>query len=310
MGSSDFIFIFITALITSLSSFIPILPYHQHWLLIVHSFPHSKDASAQYLDEDGLPPIGLYVEQGDIIYGVLDQETGRISYKKHESSEPAYIDEVRILDGDREQGVQKVSIKYRYNRNPVVGDKFSSRHGQKGVLSVLWPHVDMPFTGSGITPDCIINPNAFPSRMTIGMLIESMAGKSGALHGKYMDATPFKFSEKQRAVDYFGEQLKAAGFNYYGSEPLYSGIWGEKMEADIYIGVVYYQRLRHMVSDKSQVRATGPINQLTRQPLKGRKKHGGIRFGEVGIVWWRNMVKSMIVMIVMIVNDWKLFYNL
>lgn len=214
---------------------------------------------------------------------MLDQETGRISYKKHESSEPAYIEEVRILDGDREQGVQKVSIKYRYNRNPVVGDKFSSRHGQKGVLSVLWPQVDMPFTGSGITPDCIINPNAFPSRMTIGMLIESMAGKSGALHGQYMDATPFKFSEKQRAVDYFGEQLKAAGFNYYGSEPLYSGIWGDKLEADIYIGVVYYQRLRHMVSDKSQVRATGPINQLTRQPLKGRKKHGGIRFGEVGI---------------------------
>lgn len=99
--------------------------------------------------------------------------------------------------------------------------------------------------------------------------------------GDPQDATPFKFSEKQRAVDYFGEQLTAAGFNYYGSEPLYSGIWGDKLEADIYIGVVYYQRLRHMVSDKSQVRATGPINQLTRQPLKGRKKHGGIRFGEM-----------------------------
>lgn len=252
---------------------------------------NEQDASALRLDEDGLPPIGLYVEQGDIVYSVMDQETGKVTYKKHESSEPAYVDEVRILDGNKDKGVQKVSIKYRYNRNPVVGDKFSSRHGQKGVLSVLWPQIDMPFTGSGITPDCIINPNAFPSRMTIGMLIESMAGKSGALHGKYMDGTPFKFSEKQRAVDYFGEQLKAAGFNYYGSEPLYSGIWGEKMEADIYIGVVYYQRLRHMVmieilidlqvSDKSQVRATGPINQLTRQPLKGRKRHGGIRCGEV-----------------------------
>lgn len=242
---------------------------------------NQQDASAQYLDEDGLPPVGLYVEQGDIVYSVLDQDTGKVTFHRHKSSEPAYVEEVRILDGDKEHGVQKVSIKYRYNRNPVVGDKFSSRHGQKGVLSVLWPQIDMPFTGSGITPDCIINPNAFPSRMTIGMLIESMAGKSGALHGKYMDATPFKFSEKQRAVDYFGEQLTAAGFNYYGSEPLYSGIWGDKLEADIYIGVVYYQRLRHMVSDKSQVRATGPINQLTRQPLKGRKKHGGIRFGEM-----------------------------
>ena len=206
-----------------------------------------QDASAQYLDEDGLPPVGLYVEQGDIVYSVLDQDTGKVTFHRHESSEPAYVEEVRILDGDKERGIQKVSIKYRYNRNPVVGDKFSSRHGQKGVLSVLWPQIDMPFTGSGITPDCIINPNAFPSRMTIGMLIESMAGKSGALHGEYMDATPFKFSEKQRAVDYFGEQLKAAGFNYYGSEPLYSGIWGDKLEADIYIGVVYYQRLRHMV---------------------------------------------------------------
>ena len=133
-----------------------------------------------------MPPIGLYVEQGDIVYSVMDSETGKVSYHKHESSEPAYIDEIRILDGAKDRGVQKVSIKYRYNRNPVVGDKFSSRHGQKGVLSVLWPQIDMPFTGSGITPDCIINPTAFPSRMTIGMLIESMAGKSGALHGEYM----------------------------------------------------------------------------------------------------------------------------
>ncbi|KAK8800744.1 hypothetical protein WA158_000069 [Blastocystis sp. Blastoise] len=117
--------------------------------------------------------------------------------------------------------------------------------------------------------------------MTIGMLIESMAGKSGALHGIYQDGSPFRFSEKHRAVDYFGEQLTKAGYCYYGSEKLYSGIWGTEMEADIYIGVVYYQRLRHMVSDKSQVRATGPINQLTRQPLKGRKRHGGIRFGEM-----------------------------
>lgn len=146
----------------------------------------AQDASALRLDEDGLPPVGLYVEQGDIVYSTMDRETGQVKYVRHQASEPAYIEEVRILDGDPEQGVQRVSIKYRYNRNPVVGDKFSSRHGQKGVLSVLWPQVDMPFTGSGITPDCIINPNAFPSRMTIGMLIESMAGKSGALHGEYM----------------------------------------------------------------------------------------------------------------------------
>ena len=130
-------------------------------------------------------------------------------------------------------------------------------------------------------PDVIINPHAFPSRMTMGMLLESMAGKSGALQGKFQDATPFSFDEDNTAVDYFGKQLAAQGYSYYGSEPLYSGVSGTVMHADIYLGVVYYQRLRHMVSDKSQVRAIGPVNSLTRQPIKGRKRHGGIRLGEM-----------------------------
>ena len=123
----------------------------------------------------------------------------------------------------------------------------------------------------------------FPSRMTIGMLVEMMAAKSGSLHGFYQNGTPFAFHEtaEQNSIDYFGEQLQAAGFNYYGSEPLYSGVSGCVMHADLYIGVVYYQRLRHMVSDKYQVRATGPTNSLTRQPIKGRKKGGGIRLGEM-----------------------------
>jgi DNA-directed RNA polymerase I subunit RPA2 len=132
-----------------------------------------------------------------------------------------------------------------------------------------------------MTPDVLINPNAFPSRMTIGMLIESMAGKAGALHGVKQDATPFQFDEKRRAVDHFGVQLLKAGYNYWGNETFYSGITGEEFKADIYFGVVYYQRLRHMVGDKYQVRSTGPRNRLTRQPIKGRKKGGGIRFGEM-----------------------------
>ena len=129
----------------------------------------------------------------------------------------------------------------------------------------------MPFSESGLTPDVIINPNAFPSRMTIGMLIETMAGKSGALHGIYQDASPFKFDENTTALDYFGKQLLQAGYNYYGNEPLYSGVLGTEFHADIYIGVVYYQRLRHMVKDKYQVRSKGKVGFLHRQPVKVRE---------------------------------------
>ena len=139
----------------------------------------------------------------------------------------------------------------------------------------------MPFTESGMQPDIIINPHAFPSRMTIGMLVESLAGKSGALHGVTQDSTPFKFDEENTAADYFGHQLLQAGYNYHGNEPMYSGITGTELKADIYIGLVYYQRLRHMVNDKFQVRATGKISELTHQPIKGRKKGGGIRVGEM-----------------------------
>jgi len=175
----------------------------------------------------------------------------------------------------------KAAIKLRHVRNPIVGDKFSSRHGQKGVLSIRWPQEDMPWSESGMTPDIIINPHAFPSRMTIGMLVESMAGKAGALHGMFQDSTPFRFHEEHRAADYFSEQLKAAGYNYHGSEPLYSGVAGTELHCHIFMGIVYYQRLRHMVSDKSQVRSSGPVNSLTMQPVKGRKRHGGVRFGEM-----------------------------
>jgi len=139
----------------------------------------------------------------------------------------------------------------------------------------------MPFTESGITPDILFNPHGFPSRMTIGMLLEMMAAKAGAAHGVTQDATPFQFSDKHRAVDYFGEQLRAAGFSYHGTEPMYSGLYGTEMEVQIFVGVVYYQRLRHMVSDKHQVRSRGPVNTLTKQPVHGRKVHGGIRLGEM-----------------------------
>ena len=231
-----------------------------------------------------MPKVGDRLQEGDPLYCVVDAINNFDKIQKHKEREVAYVQTVRALGSNSgKEAETKVSLTLRFPRNPVIGDKFSSRHGQKGVLSILWPQEDMAFSESGISPDIIINPHAFPSRMTIGMLVESMAGKSGALHGTFQDATPFTFHESgdKVSIDYFGEQLQTAGYNYYGSEALYSGVSGCVMQADLYIGVVYYQRLRHMVSDKYQVRATGPVNELTRQPIKGRKKGGGIRLGEM-----------------------------
>jgi DNA-directed RNA polymerase I subunit RPA2 len=244
------------------------------------------------IDDDGLPYPGRMVKAGDIVCawhtvttdanGKLVNRDGQTHFEKYKEEEVAYIEEVRVIGN--ENGVepaQAVSVKFRVPRSPVIGDKFSSRHGQKGVCSQKWPSIDMPFSESGIQPDVIINPHAFPSRMTIGMFVESLAGKAGALHGLAQDSTPFRFDEENTAGDYFGHQLMKAGYNYHGNEPMYSGITGEELHADIYIGVVYYQRLRHMVNDKYQVRTTGPVTQLTGQPIKGRKKGGGIRVGEM-----------------------------
>lgn len=250
--------------------------------------PNSRPTEAQraILDQDGLPYIGQKVMAGEPICAYWDEVSGKTMFKKFKGDEYAYVDTVRLLGSDAGSGggdseCQKVQIMLRITRSPVIGDKFSSRHGQKGVCSQKWPAVDMPFSESGMQPDVIINPHAFPSRMTIGMLIESIAGKAGAMHGIAQDSTPFTFSEDFTPTEFFGEQLKAAGYNHVGNEPMYSGITGQELRADIYLGVVYYQRLRHMVNDKFQVRTTGPVHALTRQPIKGRKRAGGIRFGEM-----------------------------
>lgn len=271
---------------------------------VTHMFgfaPNSTIRSAwrNTLDDDGLPFIGAKVKEGDIIAAYhavtvnplakkgeeLENKDGLTHFIKFKETEKAYIEEVKMIGNESgsTDPCQAISIRFRMPRAAVIGDKFSSRHGQKGVCSQKWPAIDMPFTESGMQPDVIINPHAFPSRMTIGMFVESLAGKSGALHGLAQDSTPFKFRDKtgETAVEYFGEQLRLAGYNYHGNEPMYSGITGEELAADIYIGVVYYQRLRHMVNDKFQVRTTGPVTPLTGQPIKGRAKGGGIRVGEM-----------------------------
>jgi len=242
----------------------------------------ADDPRRAQLDVDGLPRVGTPMTKGTPLCAYYNEASGRTRLQRYKGDEAAYVDTVRVIGTDTGDGpCQRVQITFRVPRAPVIGDKFSSRHGQKGVCSQKWPAVDMPFSESGMQPDVIINPHAFPSRMTIGMLIESMAGKAGAMHGLAQDATPWTFGEDDTPVEYFGEQLRAAGYNYLGNEPMYSGITGQELRADIYLGVVFYQRLRHMVNDKFQVRTTGPVHALTRQPVKGRKRAGGIRFGEM-----------------------------
>uniref|UniRef100_A0A3Q2Q067 DNA-directed RNA polymerase subunit beta n=1 Tax=Fundulus heteroclitus TaxID=8078 RepID=A0A3Q2Q067_FUNHE len=234
------------------------------------------------LDADGLPHIGSVLRYGDPYYGYVNLNTGQSFVTFYKSQEACVVDNIKVCSNDTGSGrFKRVCITTRVPRNPTIGDKFASRHGQKGILSRLWPAEDMPFTESGMAPDILFNPHGFPSRMTIGMLIESMAGKSAALHGLSHDATPFTFSEENSALEYFGEMLRAGGYNYYGTERLYSGLSGQELEADIFIGVVYYQRLRHMVSDKFQVRTTGARDKVTNQPVGGRNIQGGIRFGEM-----------------------------
>ncbi|XP_024524228.1 DNA-directed RNA polymerase I subunit 2 [Selaginella moellendorffii] len=264
------------------------------------SRPTGKRNIHNFLDVDGLPHIGQTMHNGDPYCSVLNTMTGDAKLHKLKAAENVVIDSV-IAIGHGRDPLQKIAVKFRHDRNPVIGDKFSSRHGQKGILSQLWPDIDMPFSAvTGMRPDIIINPHAFPSRMTIGMLMESMAAKAGVLRGEYVDSTPFRSSsaaldakdgktgsgykgkdKHYPAISEFGEQLAQHGFNYHGTEVMYSGLLGTELTCEIFIGVVYYQRLRHMVSDKFQVRSLGAINPVTRQPVGGRKLGGGIRFGEM-----------------------------
>lgn len=145
------------------------------------------------VDDDGYPLVGIRLTPGCAIAAHVSDASGKTVVHKYKGDEVAYVEEVRVLGSDAgDSEAQKIHVKLRIPRSPTIGDKFSSRHGQKGVCSQKWPAVDMPFSESGMQPDVIINPHAFPSRMTIGMLIESMAGKSGAMHGLAQDGTPFK----------------------------------------------------------------------------------------------------------------------
>ena len=246
-------------------------------------------SSYDKLDVDGLVSPGVRVVGDDIIVGkvvpltAISDELGTrgASHTHRDASTPLKSTEQGIVDQvmltTNSEGFRFTKVRVRSTRIPQMGDKFASRHGQKGTVGIVYRQEDMPFTALGITPDIIINPHAIPSRMTIGHLIEALMGKVAALTGEEGDATPFT----DVTVDAISMALRRCGFQQRGFEVLYNGHTGRKLNAQIFLGPTYYQRLKHMVDDKIHARARGPVQILTRQPVEGRSRDGGLRFGEM-----------------------------
>jgi len=175
------------------------------------------------------------------------------------------------------EGNKIVQIRTRDQRIPELGDKYATSHGQKGVIGAIMPEADIPFTASGIKPDVIFNPHGLPSRMTVGYLLELLAGKVGCLRGEMVDGTPFTGESKKELED----QLKELGFRYDGKETMFNGITGKKMTSKIFVGNLYYLKLKYMVGNKLHGRASGKVALLTRQPVEGRARGGALRLGEM-----------------------------
>jgi DNA-directed RNA polymerase beta subunit len=236
------------------------------------------------IDSDGLLSRGVKIQKRDCVIGkqttvktIVEGEVDMVEDSSRMSSVIGSVQETILYE--KGGGGRGVKTKIRSTRVPKMGDKFCSRHGQKGIVSMIIPPEDMPFTRDGITPDVIINPHALPSRMTVGHIMEAVAGKLTSLTNEQIDASPFAGTKIEDIV----ERLHKAGFQRHADEMLINGMTGEQMKCKISMGVVYYQRLKHMVDDKAHARGRGPKNALTKQPNSGRANGGALRLGEMEV---------------------------
>lgn len=241
------------------------------------------------LEDNGIVPPEVDVKGGDVLIGKVSPPRFLQEFKelapeqaKRDTSIVTRHGEMGTVDlvlvTETAEGNKLVKVRVRDLRIPEIGDKFATRHGQKGVIGMLISQVDMPYTPKGVVPDIILNPHALPSRMTIGQIMEALAGKYAALTGKIADATPFIESP---TINEIKKGILESGFLPDGTEVVYDGRTGQKVKNRVLFGVVYYQKLHHMVADKMHARARGPVQILTRQPTEGRAREGGLRFGEM-----------------------------